>query len=218
MIMPTDRSTTVQLRRLFLDYYSARLASGDESASGPGSTREVTSRFIPSLLSELSRLQIKSLLDAPCGDFNWVGPVANSVEEYIGLDIVPALIERNNTLHGSRRNRFIVGDLVNEIPPKAAAVLSRDFIVHLSYVDAFAAIRNILSSGAIFLITTTFVANRPNRDIKTGFWRPLNLERAPFTFPPPIRAINEHYSEHSGAYSDKSLAIWRCKDLSRFVA
>jgi hypothetical protein len=59
--------------------------------------------------------------------------------------------------------------------------------------------------------TTTFPEHKQNVDITTGDWRALNLEEAPFNFPPPLRLMNEEYKH--AEYFDKALALWRIEDI-----
>jgi hypothetical protein len=198
---------------VFTDYYRDRLASGDESVSGPGSTRAVTARFVEPLIAGIRRLGIEVLLDAPCGDFNWASPVSDAVREYIGADVVEDLIRENLRRHAAAHRRFLVRDLIHDRLPRADAVLCRDCLVHLSFADARGALANFQRSGARYLITTTFTGDRENSDIPTGRWRPLNLERPPFNLPRPFVIVNEGYTEHAGAYADKSLAFWKLDDL-----
>jgi hypothetical protein len=40
-------------------------------------------------------------------------------------------------------------------------------------------------------LTTSFPQSPRNRDIPTGFYRPLNLEKPPFVFPAPLRVIDD---------------------------
>jgi hypothetical protein len=49
-----------------------------------------------------------------------------------------------------------------------------------------------------------------------GDWRLLNLEAAPFGFPPADAILNEECTEAGGAYADKSLGVWRVADLPIF--
>jgi hypothetical protein len=56
----------------FIDIYHQNIFGGIESRSGNGSTLVQTAVIrdeIPLLFKELN---IKSVLDAPCGDFNWM--------------------------------------------------------------------------------------------------------------------------------------------------
>jgi hypothetical protein len=92
-------------------------------------------------------------------------------------------------------------------------ILCRDCLVHFAFDDVFRALRNIAGSGAAYLVTTHFAGDRDNRDIVTGEWRPLNLERQPFHFPRPLRVITENCTEDHGIYADKSLGVWRISDL-----
>jgi hypothetical protein len=63
------------------------------------------------------------------------------------------------------------------------------------------------------LLTTTFPEHDQNSDIVDGDWRLLNLQRAPFLFPGPLRLINERCTEADGAYDDKSLGLWRIDSI-----
>jgi glycosyltransferase involved in cell wall biosynthesis len=87
--------------------------------------------------------------------------------------------------------------------------------VHLSLHDIEAAIANIIRSGSRYLLTTTFPSRDTNHDIETGQWRPLNLERPPFSFPAPIRLIDEHCGEWGGQWADKCLGLWEVQALTQ---
>ncbi|HEX8999730.1 MAG TPA: class I SAM-dependent methyltransferase, partial [Blastocatellia bacterium] len=83
--------------------------------------------------------------------------------------------------------------------------------------DAIAALRNFKRSKSEYLLTTTFPKTEVNEDILTGEWRPLNLQRAPFNFPEPLRLINERCTEEGDRYADKSLGLWRLSDLPNLM-
>jgi hypothetical protein len=68
-------------------------------------------------------------------------------------------------------------------------------------------------SGIPYLLTTTFPRGEANEDIVTGDWRVLDLERAPFHLPAPLRILNEGCTEGSGVFADKSLGLWRTEAL-----
>jgi SAM-dependent methyltransferase len=184
-----------------------------ESRSGPGASLVQTAtirREIPTLLASLD---IRSLLDAPCGDFNWMRHVDLGVERYIGVDVVPEMIARNQVQFASATRRFLTLDATMDLLPRVDLVLCRDGLVHMSFEDAFHSIANFRRSGSSYLLTTTFPSRGWNRPADTGRWRPLNLQLAPFLFPEPITIINEGCSEENGRYLDKSLALWRLDDL-----
>jgi hypothetical protein len=133
--------------------------------------------------------------------------------EYMGGDIVEPLVETNRERYGSAGRRFLKVDVINGPLPKADVILCRDCLVHFSFANIFAAFQTMKSSGAEYLLTTTFLAREVNKDIVDGDWRPLNLEASPFLLTAPIDVIVEGCTEEGGAYADKALAVWRVADL-----
>jgi hypothetical protein len=186
----------------------ARNGWGDpESVSGRGSTltrTEVVRRELPGLLAALGA---RSLLDAPCGDFNWMRAVDLGAVDYVGVDVVAALVERNRRRYGGAGRRFLRLDLTRDPLPTADAVLCRDCLIHLSLADGAAAIANIRQSGARHLLATTHESVRENVDNPTGGFRPLNLRLPPFRFPPPTTLVIEDPG------TGKCLGVWRLDAL-----
>lgn len=202
-----------EMRRVFTGIHDAQSWGDCESKSGPGSTRERAATFLPDLIALVRRLQIRTLLDAPCGDFNWAQPLADSVQRYVGVDVVPDLILENRRRWSSPHRKFLCRDMVAQRLPAADLILSRDALVHLCQKDIHATLANFRRTGAEYLLVTTFLGERPNDDIRTGDWRPLNLQRPPFSFPPPLELVDERCHHTGGIYADKRLGLWRFRDL-----
>jgi hypothetical protein len=200
-------------KEIFTSIKQKNLWGGVESVSGPGSTIDQTKILVAELSKLFTAKNIKSLLDIPCGDFNWMKTVDLSNINYIGADIVDDLIESNIKKYGSETIHFKNIDLINENLPECDIIFVRDCLVHFSYEDIFKAIKNIKISGCRYLLTTTFTSHS-NTDIITGDWRPLNLQIAPFNLPNPILIINEGCSEDNGIYSDKSMGLWEISTLT----
>jgi hypothetical protein len=179
-----------------------------ESLSGSGSNLQQTEKLRAELPLLLSRLGVQSLLDAPCGDFNWMRLVDIGKVSYIGTDIVVPLIERCQQLYGNPVRQFLVRNILSDPLPRVDLILSRDCLGHFSYEHVTAALRNFRSSGASFLLTTTYTSRNGNWDIVTGSWRPLNLQEKPFNFPQPAELIIENSTEFHGEFADKCLALW----------
>lgn len=211
--LPPLSKKSREMRRVFTEIHAVNAWGDAQSASGPGSTRERAATFLPDLIDLVQRLGIKTLMDAPCGDFNWVQPLADSVERYIGVDVAPALIQANRRQWSSPRRQFLCRDIVGQRLPKADLILCRDALVHLTNNDILQTLANLKRTGAEYLLTTTFIGDRDNPDIKTGAWRPLNLQRPPFSLPDPVELIDERCHHTGGVYADKRLALWRLRDL-----
>ena len=202
------------MERPFREAYLTNQWGDPESVSGPGSGVVRTAAFrdeIPPLLRDLGAT---SLLDAGCGDFNWIRLVDLPVERYLGVDIVPELVAHNARRHADAKYAFMLADFTRAELPCMDVILCRDCLVHFALADVRAALRNFTRSGARWLLTTTFVdRERQNADISTGDWRPLNLQLPPFDLPAPERMIDEQCLHSGGIYVDKRLALWRLEAL-----
>jgi SAM-dependent methyltransferase len=207
-----------KMRRIFEAIHAAKSWGDCESSSGPGSTRERAASFLPDLIALVRALGVKTLLDAPCGDFNWTAPLAEAVNRYIGIDIVPALVRSNQQRWSSPERQFLCRDMVRQRLPAADLVLVRDALVHFSHNDIFQTLSNLRRTGADYLLTTTFLGDRSNEDIRTGEWRALNLQRPPFQLPAPLALIDERCHHTNGIGSDKRLGLWRFADLPAYQA
>jgi len=196
-------------KEVFTDIYQSNHWNSDESISGIGSQLNQTETLINALNSLFLNkdYDIKSFLDIPCGDFNWIKHVDLSQIQYLGADIVEALIQKNKEQYKNDNINFEVLNLIDDVLPKSDVVFVRDCLVHLSYDDIAKAIKNIKDSGSKYLLTTTFT-DHENRDILTGEWRAINLQKAPFNFSEPLLIINENCTEGDGILEDKSMALW----------
>jgi SAM-dependent methyltransferase len=201
------------VKDIFADIYTRWAWGSGESVSGPGSGLERTSAFRTELAALLRRLNAKTLLDAGCGDFNWMKETDRDLEHYIGIDVVPALIAENQRKYASLTRTFLERNIAQDELPKADVILCRDCIVHFSFDDIAATLRNFKQSGSSYLLTTTFIEWPSNADIPTGGWRQLNLEKAPFNFPPPLALVDEKCHHTGGIYADKRFALWPLSDI-----
>lgn len=201
------------VERRFERIYRMNLWRGEESRSGPGSSLEETAVIRAELPRLVRELDARVLLDIPCGDFFWMRQVLTELdlETYIGADVVANVIEENNRRYGSPRCTFVRLDLCSDLLPRADLVVVRDVLDHLSFADIRLALSNLVASGSTYLLATTYPVRPDNTDIRSGDWRPLNLEAAPLSLPAPLELINEQSAKPG--YPDKSLGLWRISDL-----
>ena len=61
--------------KVFDKIYEKNTWGSEESRSGPGSTEKQTRRIREALPTILNNFGIKSMLDLPCGDWNWMKDV-----------------------------------------------------------------------------------------------------------------------------------------------
>ena len=204
----------LELAQRFERIHETNLWGADTSVSGVGSELEATAAIRERLPGLLKELGVRSMLDAPCGDHRWMANLALELDRYVGVDIVPSIIEALQQRHqGDAKRSFLLADMTRDPLPRCDLILSRDCLVHFSFATLRRALRNLKASGAVWLLATTFPELGRNDDIEDADWRPLNFEIAPLNWPAPVEIINERCTEASGAYADKSLALWRLSDL-----
>lgn len=198
---------------IFTSFYNKNSWRGKESVSGPGSDYEQTKFLIPELDILLQELKIGSILDAPCGDFNWMRRVNLNGIRYHGVDIVDKLIESNSQKYRKRNVSFSVLDIVNDEIPTVDLVIVRDCLVHLPLKDIVKVINNIKNSKSKYLLTTNFLWEHLgcNSEIQAGGWRRINLCSEPFNFKYPDKIIIEGNIQSNDR--DKTMSLWKVEDL-----
>jgi len=202
---------TLHASDIFGEIYLKNGWLGSESVSGPRSDVGRCESVISALPKLFADLRVTSMLDIPCGDLNWMRKVELGAVKYIGADIVPELIRDDLKRYGWLGMKFKMLDIMQDQLPKCDLILCRDCLVHFSFADISKAVSNIINSGAKYLLCTTFSnADRENKDVTTGYWRPLNMENAPFRFPAPLQTIKE---TAVGNYSDKGMGLWKVGEL-----
>ena len=211
--VPNSVSREGELQEHFSKIYKANFWSdgGAETVSGGGSTIKQTEIMRRGLQELIKKYDIKSILDAPCGDFNWMKEMDLTGVTYTGIDIVPELIAKNNKRYGSNTIKFICGDATKDALPKADLIICRDMLVHLRYEDINRALYNFSSSACTYLLTTNFRNLEANRDLPPDYsrsWRTINLMKAPFALSEPMDSILEGCTEGNGKYSDKELILF----------
>lgn len=161
------------------------------SISGYGSSIDYTVALREQLAQLLRDLRVKTLFDAPCGDFNWMRLVDQPAGmSYVGADIVDDLVAANTARYSDSHRRFMAFDIITDTFPSADLWLCRDCLFHLSYSDIYRALSGFVRSGIPYVLTTTYINTRAlvattfvNRDIVTGDWRLIDLCSEPFGLP-----------------------------------
>lgn len=199
--------------KVFSDVYINNVWGSKESASGTGSELWITALLREKLGLALQQLNIKTFLDAPCGDLNWVKLLQHDFDRYIGIDIVTELIDHLRAGNTRPNYHFQVNNIVTDILPAADALFCRDCLVHFPFAMIDKAVQKIKLSGCKYLLTTTFPDHPQNIDIKLGEWRTLNFCTAPFNWPAPKILIAELPEDMVWEHRDKSIGVWEIADI-----
>jgi len=188
------------LQSRFKKVFTTNLWGSRESRSGKGSELKQTQKLINEIPKIIEKYNISSILDAPCGDYNYMKEIKLKCN-YIGVDIVPELIELNLSKYKGVDFRCL--DITSSNLPKCDLVLVRDCLSHLTNKDVKKAIKNIEKSGAKFLLVTSYPDHQQNSDLTNGQWRRLNMEKKPFN----LISKDRYFEEGDSINKDKSLIL-----------
>ncbi len=154
------------------------------AGSGPASRAAVTIEYRCFVERFITMNAISSILDIGCGDWQFSQFMNFAGAHYLGLDIVPEIIARNDEMFG-RDNvafRMMPGDLA--ALPGADLVLIKDVLQHQPTED-IVRWREPLKKFRFCLITNSWrkLDTPVNTDINLGGFRSLDLKQKPFDFP-----------------------------------
>jgi hypothetical protein len=211
-----DRMEKRPRHRRFTEIYRTNEWNSEETRSGRGSEWESTEHVRRILDVALVFTRAATLIDAGCGEANWVCGIRPRLKHVHGIDIVgePALRNRwQNNMQGRADSlTFHTADIVTDLLPAGDMILCRDVLVHLSNADCMAALANFCRSGSRYLLATSFELSC-NHDIETGLWRKQDLEKAPFNLPAPVKRWNEKSPLDGGRHTGKFLNLWCLQSL-----
>jgi len=199
---------------IFAKIYERNAWKDSESVSGAGSTLRYTENLRKHLPDLFRRLSIKSVFDAPCGDFNWMRKVVVDTDlVYFGADIVSALIAENAKRSQDSRVRFSVADITVDRFPKVDLWICRDCLFHLSNRDIYRALSNFVSADIPYVLTTTHLNDSgfENTDIPTGDFRLLDLFSPPYCLP---KEVSARITDWVAPHPPREMCLWTKDQVS----
>lgn len=208
-----QKRPALEMRFEFSKIFQNNLWRGTVSASGQGSDLYATTAIREHLPEILRKYEVRTLLDAPCGEIFWILHLEADLEKYIGCDIVSGITEKNQYRYANQWRTFLTLDVTQDPLPEADMMMSRDLLAHLPFAHITQYLRNLKNSRIPYALITTFPENMENQDIrKPGEYRPVNLERPPFNLPPPCELFEET-SIPDNPFGTKYMGLWRREDL-----
>jgi hypothetical protein len=206
-----------QRRQRFEEIYHRHEWGGD-SRSGPGSDPKSTRRYVRFLDEWLVKHpQVRTVVEVGCGDWATSSQVDFGGRDYLGVDIVEALIESLRERYGSERNRFERLDFVEQDLPPGDLLIAKDVLQHLSNesVTSFLGRNLPRFKYAVFVNDVKKVVYRrrylyvlptllqtTNADIVDGGSRPLDLRATPFNLTPEETT---RYGTIISSYPDRTI-------------
>lgn len=192
LLIKRDQSeNSDELRAIFSEIYANNTWGGQAGQlySGGGSDLENTKPYREFVNQFMADHQIMSILDLGCGDFRVGGNIDLEGRTYIGVDIVPQVVESLNAKYASENVSFNCLNIVEDNLPLADLCLVRQVFQHLSNADILSTLSKLRKFKHV-LITDGVPASGegpPNMDkVADNFTRinkhrsGLYLEKPPF--------------------------------------
>ena len=181
------RYARMSLADVFSEIYRRDIWS---NTSGPGSDERFAAPYAALVLNFIRHTNARSVVDVGCGDFRVGAAIAQSGINYLGVDIVPDLIERNEKQFGGDHISFLRLDATRDRVPYADLCLIRQVFQHLSNDEIQKVIANCRHCRDI--IVTEHIPQNPKvpnldrphgPDIRIYDGSGIFLDREPFSIP-----------------------------------
>lgn len=198
---------------------------GKWPVSGRGSTLENTERLRAALPGLFKKYKVKTLVDAPCGDWFWMQHVDLSGINYIGADISSKIIEANQAEFAGENREFLHLDITSDPLPEGDLFLCRDCLFHLKTWLRWEFFRNFAKSKNKYLLTTAVQVSE-NRNLRNNArFAAFNPMLEPYNFPKPVAIVPETADDltvedmqHDGeGYRHRAAFLYRRKQVADAV-
>jgi hypothetical protein len=191
-----------------------------ESISGSGSELKNTETLRKELPNIINKYNIKSMIDCPCGDMNWMAKVDLSNIKYYGFDIVEKLIEENKEKLKLYTNMiFECKNIINSQLPSVDLIFCRDLIIHFPLKEIIKLLNNFVNSNSKYLLITQFDNCKSNDNIDFGQYASRNLTKKPFNFPEGILSINDKdWDWKNKEFSENArMTLYKLEDIKEYL-
>jgi hypothetical protein len=196
------------LKRVFERIAATNHWGSSESRSGAGSTLRYTYNLRRELETFVQDFDLKTMFDAPCGDFHWMKEVGFPGHfEYIGGDVAPSLIQANTERHLKAGRQFREFDITRDAFPNCDVWFCRDCLFHLPFDLILQALTNFCRSNIRFVMMTNHinVSGFKNEDIESGGFRLLDLFIEPFHLP---RQVLHRVADYVFPFPQREMCVW----------
>jgi SAM-dependent methyltransferase len=151
------------------------------NGSGPGSHPDSTIEYRAFLARFMEANEVGSVTDLGCGDWQFSRYIDWSRASYTGLDVVPAIIDRNVQLYAAPTIEFRLFKSLDDFPG-GDLLIAKEVLQHLPN-ETVCEYLGVIARRYRFALLTNAIepVDRANADIDFGDWRPLRLDRPPFS-------------------------------------
>lgn len=155
--------------------------------SGPGSDEELGRPYAAEILKYIRSHRIKTIVDLGCGDFRVGRLLAAEGVNYIGVDVVEALIAHNRAKYETATVNFLCRDIAKDELPDGDLCLAREVFQHLSNQQISGALAKMKKYPHVIITDHQLDGTRPinidrphGGNSRSSLGTNLDLSKAPF--------------------------------------
>ena len=125
---------------------------------------------------------IRSVVDAGCGDWEFSQAIDWTGIEYNGFDIVEDVIKANIAKHSAPNVSFAVANIVKDPLPKADLLIVKHVLQHIPNAEVHQFLPQLRKYKHVLLVNSVDpkTLSGSNKDTTVGGYRHLELTRPPF--------------------------------------
>ena len=181
----------LSLKATFQEIYSTKSwgDNGTPFSSGQGTRGPASKEYCDAVVEFIRNHQVRSVVDLGCGDFVVGRQIVEATGvDYIGIDVVPELIEHHTQVVDFPRVSFRLADITSDPLPAADLCLIRQVLQHLSNDEIAKIIVNVknfpmvLVSEDVPVNPRSFNRDKPHGPDVRGYYRSgVYLDQPPFS-------------------------------------
>lgn len=169
---------------------------GGKDFSGTGSQIEYTRGYIKFIEDFMKENKIETVVDLGCGDWQFSRYVNWDNVEYLGIDVVPHMVEKANQQFAKKNIKFLHADAIHDELPPADLLLCKEVLQHLPNKDILKILGQLHKYK--YCIITNDVdypsCSSANLDIPMAQYRTIDLAKPPFNL--MGCPVMHYYGEH----------------------
>ncbi len=192
------------------------------SVCGEGSQMDSkTESLRKNLYPFLLKWNIKSIFDAPCGDFWWMRHIDLGDIEYSGGEIQSSQIRKLNKEFPDKT--FIRFDVTKDEFPEVDLWFCRDCLFHFSNHHKLETLNNFTRSNIKYILMSNHFGWTEesaskwgvpvNSDIATGDFTHINWFYPPWNFGEPLDQIYDNYTGHNS----KNMILYTREQINEYL-
>lgn len=162
--------------------------SGGTGTSGSGSTLAATALYRQFLQQFMKDNNIKSVVDAGCGDWEFSQALDWTGIDYKGFDIVDSVIAADKQKYGKPNIQFFTANIVDTDLPPADLLICKEVLQHLPNADVAKFLTQLPKYKHVLIMNAVSPVSLSAHnidikldDVKAGGYRNLDITRPPFS-------------------------------------